>query len=115
MCDGTLNDLSTAEKLELLTAHADAWRNLKTAYREKADILMGWGELIAVSCNVMSRDGRVARPGKSPNVRMAFTSAGPKVQARFQRRWNLAWTFLSSAFRLRYVVLRLRTGCYLCP
>jgi hypothetical protein len=56
MCDGTLNDLSTAEKLELLTAHADAWRNLETASREKADILMGWGELIAVSCHVLSRD-----------------------------------------------------------
>jgi hypothetical protein len=60
MCDGTLNDLSTAEKFELLTAHANAWGNLETASRDKADILMGWGEPIAVSCNVMvfSRDGR---------------------------------------------------------
>ncbi len=30
-------------------------------------------------------------------------------------RWNLAWTFSSSASRPRYVALRLRTGCYLCP
>jgi len=60
MCDSTLNDLSTAEKFELLTAHANAWGNLETASREKADILMGWGAPIAVSGNVMvfSRDGR---------------------------------------------------------
>lgn len=60
MCDGTSNDLNTAEKLELLTAHADAWRNLDSAFPEKADLLVGWGPPIAVSCNVMvfSRDSK---------------------------------------------------------
>ena len=60
MCDETSNDLCTAEKLELLTAHADAWRSLDSACPEKADPLVGWGAPIAISCNVMvfSRDSR---------------------------------------------------------
>ena len=53
MCDGTSSDLSTADKLELLTAHADAWQNLDKASPEKADMLVGWGPPIAVSCNIM--------------------------------------------------------------
>ena len=60
MCDGSSNNLSASEKLELLTAHADAWRSLESASPEKADILVGWSAPIAVSCNVMvfSRDSR---------------------------------------------------------
>lgn len=60
MCDGTTSDLNIAEKLELLTAHADAWQSLDSAFPEKADLLMGWSPPIAVSCNVMvfSRNGK---------------------------------------------------------
>lgn len=60
MCDGSSNNLSAAEKLELLTAHADAWRSLESACPKTVDILVGWSAPIAVSCNVMvfSRDSR---------------------------------------------------------
>lgn len=53
MCDGTSSDLNTAEKLELLTAYADAWQSFDTIYPKKADILVGWSSPIAISCNVM--------------------------------------------------------------
>lgn len=53
MCDGTSSDLNTAEKLELLTAYADAWQSFDTAYPKKADMLVGWSSPIAISCNFM--------------------------------------------------------------
>jgi hypothetical protein len=65
MCDGTSNDLSTAEKLELLTAHADAWQSLDTACLEKVDVIVGWGPPIAASCNVMVFSRRSSKQAES--------------------------------------------------
>ncbi len=61
-----MSNLNTVEKLDLLTAHADAWRNLDVASPEKVDILVGWSAPIAVLCNVMafSKDSR--QPGHRP-------------------------------------------------
>jgi hypothetical protein len=78
MCDGTSNDLNTAEKLELLTAHADAWRSLDSACLEKADMLVGWNAPIAVSCNFMVFSG--GQPGDHPRKRDEVEVApGPRL------------------------------------
>ncbi|KAH9979192.1 hypothetical protein BJV74DRAFT_888115 [Russula compacta] len=53
MCDDPSNKLSTAEKLDLLTAHATAWQNLDSACPEKVDILVGWSVPMAVSHNII--------------------------------------------------------------
>jgi hypothetical protein len=85
MCGGTSSDMSSAEKLELLTAHADAWQSLDTACPEKADILVGWSAPIAVSCNVMVFSRRSLRPRNhwgiwndgNAELMMALTGLGP--------------------------------------
>jgi hypothetical protein len=91
MCDGTSNDLCTAEKLELLTAHADAWRNLDSARPEKADMLVGWSAPIAVSCNVMvfsNHDNmKVARKPRLDLLVLRVPSALRRVEAA---HWVLA-------------------------
>ena len=53
MCDDPSNKLSTAEKLELLIAHATAWNNLDSPRLEKMEIPVGWSKPIAVSCNII--------------------------------------------------------------
>ncbi|KAH9970663.1 hypothetical protein BJV74DRAFT_256779 [Russula compacta] len=65
MCDDPSNKLSTAEKLDLLTAHATAWQNLDSARPEKVDILVGWSVPMAVSRNIIvfSKDIRRGVPG----------------------------------------------------
>ena len=64
MCDGLSNTLSKAEKLELLTAHAAAWRNLDSALPETADLVVGWSAPMAVSGNVMVFSKKVSRPAQ---------------------------------------------------
>jgi len=53
MCDGPSSAQSTAEKFDLLTAHAAAWQNLDSARPEKADLLVGWSAPRAVSGNII--------------------------------------------------------------
>ncbi len=61
------SDLSTAEKLDLLTAHADAWQNLDMTSPKKADILVGCSPPIAISCNVLVFFKNSERPGHHPH------------------------------------------------
>ncbi len=96
MCDGTLNDLSTAEKLELLTAHADAWRNLDTASPENADMLMGWSAPIAVSCNVMVFSSGIKWPR---NHRRRRNDNGAEVITQSEPRLDLLVLRVPSALR----------------
>ena len=96
MCDGTSSDLSTAEKLELLTAHADAWQSLDTACPEKADILVGWGAPIAVSCNVMVFSRRSRQP---ENHRDKWDDGDAEVMALMGPRLNLLVLRVPSALR----------------
>ena len=53
MCDDPSNKLSTAEKLDLLIAHATAWKNLDSVRPDKVDILVGWNVPLAVSNNII--------------------------------------------------------------
>lgn len=62
MCDGLSNPLSKAEKLELLTAHAAAWRDLDSALPGTADLAVGWSAPMAVSGNVIVFSKEVSRP-----------------------------------------------------
>ena len=96
MCDGTLSDLSTADKLELLTAHADAWKNLDTACPEKVDILVGWGPPIAVSCNVMVFSRRSSQP---ENHRGKRNDVDAEVMALVGPRFNLLVLRVPSVLR----------------
>lgn len=64
MCDGFSNPLSKAEKLELLIAHAAAWRNLDSARPETADLVVGWSAPKAVSGNVIVFSKEVSRPAE---------------------------------------------------
>ena len=96
MCDGTSSELSTAEKLELLTAHADAWQSLDTACPEKADILIGWGAPIAVSCNVMVFSRRSRQP---ENHRDKWDDGDAEVMALMGPRLNLLVLRVPSALR----------------
>jgi hypothetical protein len=96
MCDGTSSDLSTAEKLDLLTAHADAWQSLDTACPEKADILVGWGAPIAVSCNVMVFSRRSRLP---ENYRGKLNDEDAEVMAMMGPRLNLLVVRVPSALR----------------
>ncbi|KAF8502694.1 hypothetical protein F5888DRAFT_1631797 [Russula emetica] len=96
MCDGTSSDLSTAEKLELLTAHADAWQSLDTACPEKADILVGWSAPIAVSCNVMV----FSRHSRQPeNHRGKWNDEDAEVMAQMGPRLSLLVLRVPSALR----------------
>jgi hypothetical protein len=95
MCDGTSNNISTAEKLELLTAHADAWRNLDTASPENADILVGWSAPIAISCNVMVFS-RKRWPGDHRRTRNVN---GAEVIAQSKPRLDLLVLRVPSALR----------------
>ncbi|KAI0298773.1 hypothetical protein B0F90DRAFT_1730927 [Multifurca ochricompacta] len=45
--------ISTAEKMELLSAYASAWQNLSSAQPVKASMLIGWSAPVAVSANVV--------------------------------------------------------------
>ena len=96
MCDGTTSDLSTAEKLELLNAHADAWQSLDMACPEKADILVGWGPPIAVSCNVMVFSRRSRQP---ENHRGKLTDEDAQIMAMMGPRLNLLVLRVPSALR----------------
>jgi hypothetical protein len=62
MCDGLSNPLSKAEKLELLTTHAAAWRDLDSAVPGTADLAVGWSAPMAVSGNVIVFSKEVSRP-----------------------------------------------------
>lgn len=62
MCDGLSNPLSKAKKLELLTAHAAAWRNLDSARPQTADLVVGWSAPMAVSGNVIVFAKEVSSP-----------------------------------------------------
>lgn len=96
MCDGTSSDLSTAEKLELLTAHADAWQGLDTARPEKADILIGWGAPISVSYNVIV----FARRGRLPeNHGGKWDDEDAEIMAPMGPRLNLLVLRVPSALR----------------
>ena len=96
MCDGTSSDLSTAEKLELLIAHADAWQSLDTACSEKADILVGWSAPIAVSCDVMVFSRRSKQP---ENYRGKWIDEDAEVKAMTGPRLNLLVFRVPSALR----------------
>ena len=96
MCDGTSSDLSSAEKLELLTAHADAWHRLETACPEKADILVGWGPPIAVSCNVMVFSRRSRQP---ENRRGKWKDVDEELMPMIGPRLNLLVLRVPSALR----------------
>ena len=96
MCDGTSSDLNTAEKLELLTAHAHAWQSLDTACPEKADILVGWSPPIAVSCNVMVFSRRSRQP---ENHRGKWDDLEAAVMALMSSRLNLLVLRVPSALR----------------
>lgn len=96
MCDGTWSDLSTAEKLELLTAHADAWQSLDAARPEKADILVGWSTPMAVSCNVMVFSRRSRQP---ENHRGRWKDEDAEAMALMGPRLNLLVVRVPSALR----------------
>ena len=64
MCDGLSNPLSKAEKLELLIAHAAAWRSLDSARPETADLVVGWSAPMAVSGNVLVFAKEVSGPAQ---------------------------------------------------
>jgi hypothetical protein len=96
MCDGTSSDLNTAEKLDLLTAHADAWQSLDTACPEKVDMLVGWSAPIAVSCNVMVFSRRSKQP---ENNRGKWNDEDAKVMALMGPRLNLLVLRVPSALR----------------
>jgi hypothetical protein len=96
MCDGTSSGLSTAEKLELLTAHADAWQRLDTACPEKADILVGWGAPIAVSYNIMVFSRRSRQPESHEGK---WNDEDPEVMALMGPRLNLLVVRVPSALR----------------
>ncbi|KAI0253742.1 hypothetical protein BJV78DRAFT_1280787 [Lactifluus subvellereus] len=53
MCDVTSRVLSTAEKLEMLTAHVAAWQNLHSSQPEKVGLLVGWSAPRAVSGSIL--------------------------------------------------------------
>ncbi|KAI9451467.1 hypothetical protein BJY52DRAFT_1297672 [Lactarius psammicola] len=53
MCDEPGSQMTAAEKLELLTAHAAAWRSLHAVQPESATSLVGWSAPAAVSGNVL--------------------------------------------------------------
>lgn len=96
MCDGTSSDLSTAEKLELLTAHADAWQSLDTARPEKANILVGWSMPMAVSYNVMV----FFRHSRQPeNHRGRWKDDDAEAVALMGPRLNLLVVRVASALR----------------
>jgi hypothetical protein len=96
MCDGTSSNLNTAEKLELLTAHADAWQSLDTACPEKADILVGWSAPLAVSCNVMVFSRRIKQP---ENHRGKWNNEDAEVMALMGPRLNILVVRVPSALR----------------
>jgi len=96
MCDGSSSDLNTAEKFELLTAHADAWQSLHTACPEKVDILVGWSAPIAVSCNIMVFSRRSSQPA---NHRGKWNEEDAEVMALMGPRFNLLVLRVPSALR----------------
>jgi len=53
MCDEPRSHMTAAEKLELLTAHAAAWRRLHAVQPEWATSLVGWSAPLAVSGNLL--------------------------------------------------------------
>jgi hypothetical protein len=53
MCDEPRSRMTAAEKLELLTAHAAAWRRLHAVSPEWATSLVGWSAPAAVSGNLL--------------------------------------------------------------
>ncbi|KAI0270920.1 hypothetical protein BGY98DRAFT_1008884 [Russula aff. rugulosa BPL654] len=92
----SLSPNTESEKLELLTAHADAWQSLDTACPEKADILVGWGPPIAVSCNVMVFSRRSRQP---ENHRGKLTDEDAQIMAMMGPRLNLLVLRVPSALR----------------
>jgi hypothetical protein len=96
MRDGSSSNLSTAEKLELLTAHADAWQSLNTAYPERADILVGWGAPIAVSYNIMVFSRRSRKP---ENHRDKWNDENAGTMAMMKPRLNLLVVRVPSVLR----------------
>ena len=53
MCDEPRSRMTAAEKLELLTSHAAAWRRLHAVPAEWATALVGWSAPAAVSGNLL--------------------------------------------------------------
>ena len=78
MCDDPSNKLSTAEKLESLTAHATAWQNLDSASPEKVDILVGWSLPMAASCNIIVFSKNI-RPGVPDGDELAIGNPEPRL------------------------------------
>jgi hypothetical protein len=52
MCDEPCGRMTVAEKLELLTAHAAAWRSLHAVQYEWVESLAGWSAPLEVSGNI---------------------------------------------------------------
>lgn len=53
MCDEPRSRMTVAEKLELLAAHATAWRLLHAVHHEWVESLVGWSVPLAVSGNLL--------------------------------------------------------------
>ena len=85
MCDEPRSRMAVAEKLELLTAHAAAWRRLHavTVQPEWVASLVGWKSPVAVSGNIIvfTRECKSARSEHRDEADARHTPTAPPPEA----------------------------------
>jgi hypothetical protein len=90
MCDGPSSELCTAEKLDLLTAHATAWQSLDSARPEKAESLLGWGPPMAMSGNIVVFSKKIEEAGRQPRLDLLVLRVPSALRRVEAAQWTLA-------------------------
>jgi hypothetical protein len=82
---GPLSSLGRMQCLEMLTAHEAAWRTLSWTGNASVDILVGWGEPVSVSGNVL---GFRTSPGM-PNQELLLLRVPSKLRVVTGKTWRI--------------------------
>ncbi|KAI0294189.1 hypothetical protein BC826DRAFT_353329 [Russula brevipes] len=90
MCDGPSSELCTAEKLDLLNAHATALQSLDSALPEKAESLLGWGPPMATSGNIVVFFKKIEEAGRQPRLDLLVLRVPSALRRVEAAQWTLA-------------------------
>jgi hypothetical protein len=82
---GPRSALGRMQCLEMLTAHEAAWRTLSWTGSTSVDTLIGWGEPVSVSGNVL---GFPANPGM-PNQELLLLRAPSRLRNVTGKTWRI--------------------------
>jgi hypothetical protein len=85
MQHGPRSSLGRMQCLEMLTAHEAAWRTLSWTGSTSVDTLIGWGEPVSVSGNVL---GFLTNPGM-PNQELLLLRAPSKLRNVAGKTWRI--------------------------